>query len=325
MRFGAWTLNGQKFEGIFVGPDAAFEALPFTDGTTVQSLLEAGLPAALAAGAALEASGGERHPSSEIQLLAPYQPPTVRDGVAFEAHVEGVVKSVDNSEGVTPEWYDFPTFYFTNPWAIIGTGVTMTPPPTERLDYELELGVVIGRTPDGVDSNLTVEAAKDAIFGYLIFNDWSARDIQSREMKVRLGPAKGKDFATTIGPWIVTADEFADRTDAEGFLDVQMKVFVNGHLYGQDNAASIGWPLNEMVAYASRNTHVRPGDLIGSGTCGQGCLGELWGRAGKLDPAPLQTGDVVEMVIEGIGRISNRVGAPVAGPAIPPARRLSGR
>jgi len=201
----------------------------------------------------------------------------------------------------------------------------MTPPPTERLDYELELGVVIGRTSDGVDSNLTPAAAKDAIFGYLIFNDWSARDIQSREMKVRLGPAKGKDFATTIGPWIVTANEFADRIDAEGFLDVQMQVFVNGHLYGQDNAASIGWPLNEMVAYASRNTHVRPGDLIGSGTCGQGCLGELWGRAGKLEPAPLQTGDVVEMTIEGIGRISNRVGAPVAGPAIPPARRLAHR
>ena len=324
MRIGSWTRNGQKFEGIFVGPADAFEALPFTDGTTVMQLLETGLPGALAKCEALAAGAGERHPSSEIQLLAPYQPPTVRDGVAFEAHVEGVVKSVDNSEGVTPEWYDFPTFYFTNPWAIIGTGETMTPPPTERLDYELELGVVVGKTPDGVNSNLTPEAAKDAIFGYLIFNDWSARDIQSREMKVRLGPAKGKDFATTIGPWIVTADEFAARTDAVGFLDVQMRVFVNGKLYGQDNASSIGWPLNEMVAYASRNTQVRPGDLIGSGTCGQGCLGELWGRAGKLDPAPLKTGDEVAMEIEGIGRISNVVGTPVAGPAIPSARRKLG-
>lgn len=320
MKVGRWIYRGQTYEGLLVG-GVVLAGIPFTDGTTVQKLLEMGLPAALEKGRELVAGKPEQHHESQIQLLAPFQPVTVRDGVAFEAHVEGVVKSVDNSEGVTPEWYDYPTFYFTNPHAIIGTGAVMVPPPSEKLDYELELGVVIGATEDGIDSNLTPDAAKGAIFGYTVFNDWSARDIQAREMKVRLGPAKGKDFATTIGPWIVTADEFALRTDDEGFLNLTMQVKVNGQLYGQDLASNIGWPLHEMVAYASRNTHVRPGDLIGSGTCGQGCLAELWGRAGKLEPAPLKAGDKVEMFIEGIGKIVNVVGEPVAGPAIPAARK----
>jgi 2-keto-4-pentenoate hydratase/2-oxohepta-3-ene-1,7-dioic acid hydratase in catechol pathway len=324
MKLGRWIHKGKQYEGVFLGDSGSFEAVPFTDGTTVQSLLEAGLAAALAKGKKLIDGAHETHQGSEVSLLAPFQPATVRDGVAFEAHVEGVVKSVDNSEGVTPEWYDFPTFYFTNPHAIIGPDVTMTPPPSERLDYELELGVVVGATPTGECSNLTPDAAADAIFGYTVLNDWSARDIQAREMKVRLGPAKGKDFATTIGPWIVTADEFAGVMDAEGFLKIRMQVFVNDKLYGEDLASNIGWPLKEMVAYASRNTFVRPGDLIGSGTCGAGCMAELWGRAGKLEPAPLKAGDKVTMTIERIGTITNVVGEAVAGPAIPRARKKLG-
>lgn len=171
-----------------------------------------------------------------------------------------------------------------------------------------ELGVVIGATEDGIDSNHTPEAAKGAILGFTVLTGWSTRNIQAREMKVRLGPTKGKDFATTIGPWFVTAVEFARRTDDQGFMNLTMLVKVNGQLHGEDLASNIVWTLHEIVAYASRNTHVRPGDLIGSGTCGQGCLAELWGRGGKLEPAPLQAGDKVEMFIEGIGKIVNVVG-----------------
>ncbi len=117
-------------------------------------------------------------------------------------------------------------------------------------------------------------------------NDWSARDLQAREMKVRLGPAKGKDFATTLGPWIVTADEFADRLDGDGFLPLHAEVSINGERVGEDRISNMGWPFPELVAYAARNSVVRPGDVLGSGTVGNGgCLGELWGRRGELEPA----------------------------------------
>ncbi len=320
MKLGRWAHKGETFEGFFVGDNSDYHAVPFNNGVTIQSLLELGLPEALKTVAKCDAS--VKHHANEISLLAPLKPVTVRDGVAFEAHVEGVTQSIDNSTGVVEEWYDFPTFYFTNPHAIIGTDTVMSPPPSEKLDYELELGIIVGAIDGKPGVNLSPEKAKQAIFGYTIMNDWSARDIQAREMKVRLGPAKGKDFATTIGPWIVTADEFESRLDGEGFLPLNMKVWVNGELYGEDSLSNIGWPLNELVAYASRNTMVAPGDLIGSGTCGWGgCLAELWGRNGSLTPAPLKAGDEVKMTIEGIGTIVNVVGEPVVAPAIPRARQ----
>jgi 2-keto-4-pentenoate hydratase/2-oxohepta-3-ene-1,7-dioic acid hydratase in catechol pathway len=152
-------------------------------------------------------------------------------------------------------------------------------------------------------------------------NDWSARDLQAREMKVRLGPAKGKDFGTSLGPWIVTADELAPFVDEEGFLAVHAEVRVNGELVGEDLVSNMGWPFAELVAYASRNARVVPGDVLGSGTAGNGgCLGELWGRAGELTPPPLREGDEVRMTVEGIGDLTARVGAAVVPPAVPPAR-----
>lgn len=127
-------------------------------------------------------------------------------------------------------------------------------------------------------------------------------------MKVSLGPCKGKDFADTLGPWIVTADEFEDLHDAEGFLPISMAVEVNGKAIGQDLLSNMGWPFAELVAYASQDSVVRPGDVLGSGTCGSGCLAELWGRNGAKTPPPLKTGDVVRMTVEGIGTIENTVG-----------------
>ena len=194
----------------------------------------------------------------------------------------------------------------------------MSPPVTERLDFELEVAVVIGGVPGSDGANLTAEAAASHIFGYTIMNDWSARDLQSREMKVRLGPAKGKDFGTSLGPWIVTADELAPFLDEDGFLAVRAEVFVNGELVGDDLVSNMGWPFPELVAYASRNSRVVPGDVLGSGTVGNGgCLAELWGRRGELTPPPLAEGDEVRMVVEGIGELVARVGAAVAAPRRP--------
>ncbi|MFC4112909.1 fumarylacetoacetate hydrolase family protein [Nonomuraea zeae] len=261
---------------------------------------------------------GEPVPLSEVRLLAPYQPPTVRDFVAFEEHVEGVRRSVDGRAGVPDAWYDAPAFYFTNPYAVVGPHDDVPVPPGCRaFDFELEVAAVIGRA----GRDLTPDAAREHIAGYLIMNDWSARDLQSREMQVNLGPAKGKDTATTLGPWLVTADELEPYRDADGFLRLALTVSVNGAEIGRDLLSNMGWPFEDLVAYASRGTWVRPGDVLGSGTCGNGgCLAELWGLRGRPDPPPLRPGDVVEIAVEGIGAIRNTVVAGVDPVPLPKAR-----
>jgi 2-keto-4-pentenoate hydratase/2-oxohepta-3-ene-1,7-dioic acid hydratase in catechol pathway len=160
------------------------------------------------------------------------------------------------------------------------------------------------------------------VFGYTIFNDWSARDLQRREMRVNLGPAKGKDFASTLGPWIVTADELEPYRDAEGFLDLECTASVNGVELGRDVLSNMGWTFETMIAYASRDSRVVPGDVLASGTVGNGgCLAELWGRRGARLPPPLQTGDLVTLSVQGIGSLTNRVVAGGPAPALPPVRR----
>lgn len=318
MRIARWRHDGHVGEGFVVG-DAV---VPFPRGLSVADVLAAGL--AEVPVLAAEADRGASVPLGDVELLAPLVPASVRDFVAFEEHVEGVTASIDGASHVVDEWYEFPTFYFTNPHSIIATGSELRPPTTERLDFELEVGAVIGAVAGSDGRDLDPAEAAGHIFGYTIFNDWSARDIQGREMKVRLGPAKGKDFATTLGPWIVTADEFAGLVDDEGFLPIGMEVFVNGDRIGHDLLSNMGWPFGDLIAYASRNSRVVPGDVLGSGTAGNGgCLAELWGRAGELTPPPLAAGDEVVMRVEGIGEIRNTVGRAVGVPTIPPARHRS--
>ncbi|WP_158843622.1 fumarylacetoacetate hydrolase family protein [Saccharothrix deserti] len=289
----------------------------FPLGVTVLDLVRSGLPATFDAGAV--ALRGPAVPVDRVRLLPPLDPPTVRDFVAFEEHVEGVVASVSGGAGVPPEWYEAPTFYFTNPCALVGAHDDVPiPPGCELFDFELEVAAVVGR--DG--ASFTPEQAREAIFGYTVLNDWSARDLQRREMKVNLGPAKGKDSATTLGPWLVTADELEPFRDEDGFLALELRVAVNGEAVGRDLLSNMGWPFEELVSYASRGTRVRAGDVLGSGTCGNGgCLAELWGRRGAQDPPPLRPGDVVEMTVEGIGTISNTVVSGVDLPPVRPARR----
>jgi 2-keto-4-pentenoate hydratase/2-oxohepta-3-ene-1,7-dioic acid hydratase in catechol pathway len=320
VRFATYLEHPDSTARAGVVSDAGVHPLP--PDVTVLDLVRSGLPAALATGE--RALGEPALPVDAVRLLPPLAAPTVRDFVAFEEHVEGVAASVGTPAAeaavVVPEWYQAPTFYFTNPYALIGAYDDVpVPPGSELLDFELEVAVVVGR--DG--ASLTPEQARKHIFGYTVLNDWSARDLQRREMKVLLGPAKGKDSATTLGPWLVTTDELDPYRDADGFLALDLRAFVNGELIGQDLLSNMGWPFEELISYASRGTEVRAGDVLGSGTCGNGgCLAELWGRRGAIDPPPLRPGDVVELTVEGIGTVRNQV---VEGRTLPPIRAARDR
>lgn len=254
-------------------------------------------------------------PAGGVEVPIPVT--TIRDFITFEQHTAGSLRSVTGNAVVPDAWYEAPAFYFTNPHAAIGSGAPVpVPPGCDVLDFELEVAAVIGTA----GYNLTVDEAARHIVGFTILNDWSARDLQSREMKVGLGPAKGKDTATTLGPVVVTTDELA-AFESDGRYDVRMTVEVNDVEIGTDTLANMAWTFAELVAYASRGTWVRPGDVIGSGTCGSGCLAELWGWSGRHQPPPLQIGDTVRMTVQGIGEIENTVvGGPPLHP-VPAARR----
>jgi 2-keto-4-pentenoate hydratase/2-oxohepta-3-ene-1,7-dioic acid hydratase in catechol pathway len=256
-------------------------------------------------------------PLASVTLLPPLAPPAVRDFVCFEEHVEGMSR-LAGAAGVAPEWYEAPAFYFSNPHAVLGAHDDVpVPPGCERFDFELEVAAVVGRA----GRDLRPDRAGAHILGYTILNDWSARDLQLREMRVGLGPCKGKDSATTLGPWLVTADELAGYRDSDGFLRLGMRVEVNGVEIGRDLLSNMAWPFEDLAAYASRGAEIRPGDVLGSGTCGNGgCLAELWGRRGRVDPPPLRPGDLVTMTVDGIGTISNRVVPGTDAPLVAAAR-----
>lgn len=313
MRIGRWITNGTVHEGFIEDT----EVLPFPAGIGIPDVLARGLDALPGLRETAEEESGERMATlSEVRLLAPLRPASVRDFVAFEEHVEGVSAGIEGKSHVADEWYEAPTFYFTNPHTILGPEDQLTPPVTSRLDYELEVAAVLG---GDTGRDLTAAEGRERIFGYTIMNDWSARDLQAREMRVRLGPCKGKDFGTALGPWIVTADELAGLEDADGFLALEAEVFVNGERYGHDLVSNMGWTFGELVAYASRSSQVVAGDVLGSGTVGNGgCLGELWGRGRDLPP--LTEGDVVRMVVEGLGELVGHVGAATVPPELPAAR-----
>jgi 2-keto-4-pentenoate hydratase/2-oxohepta-3-ene-1,7-dioic acid hydratase in catechol pathway len=247
-----------------------------------------------------------------VHVLAPIpRPPTVRDFYAFEQHV----RTARQRRGLDmdPDWYELPVFYFSNPYAICGPDVDVAiPPGSAEMDYELEVAAVVGM--GGTD--LDPDDAERGIAGYCVMNDWSARDIQRREMKLSMGPVKGKDFATSIGPVFVTPDELEDARHNKSY-DLEMTASVNGVEYSRASLADIYWSFGEMLAYASRGTRVETGDVIGSGTCGTGCILEL-SLVHGVDRYPwLQPGDLVELSVERLGKLRNRV---VAGAPLRPLR-----
>lgn len=248
----------------------------------------------------------------QVRLRPPIpNPPQMRDFYAFEQHVR--TARARRGLEMDPDWYELPVFYFTNAYAVNGDGDDVAiPPGSSELDYELEVAAIIGRG----GSDLSAEAAESRIAGFTVMNDWSARDLQRREMKLSMGPVKGKDFATTLGPMLVTPDELADvRMDRA--YDLAMTASVNGVEYSRASLADIYWSFAEMISYASRGTRVETGDVIGSGTCGTGCILELSLVHGGEEYPWLKPGDEVTLSVERLGSITNRI---VAGTPLVPLR-----
>ena len=252
-------------------------------------------------------------PLESVQLLAPVPYPTsCRDAYAFRQHVAAARRN--RNVEMIPEFDQYPVFYFTNHHSITGPGeVLCMPDHLEKLDFELEAAIVICKQ----GRNIRAEAADDYIGGLMILNDLSARRLQQEEMLLNLGPAKGKDFATTTGPWLVTLDELErfEIPAKEGHVgkswNLPMKAIVNGVQVSEGNLGDMDWTFAEIIERASYGVDLYPGDVIGSGTVGTGCFLELNGT-GKLENPGyteqwLQPGDVVELEIENIGILSNTI------------------
>ena len=250
----------------------------------------------------------------DVQVIAPVpHPRSCRDGYAFRQHVA----TARRNRGVEmiPEFDQFPIFYFTNHNSIVGEGdIYVEKDHLHKLDFELEGAVVLNKQGKNID-------AKDAdsyIAGYMIMNDLSARLLQMDEMKLNLGPAKGKDFATAVGPWLVTKDEleqFKISTPSGDKYDLEMKAYHNGRQISHGNLKDMDWTFAEIIERASYGVEVFPGDVIGSGTCGTGCYLELNGTAAiqakekgeEFTPVWLKEGDAIELEITGLGRLSNKI------------------
>jgi fumarylacetoacetate (FAA) hydrolase len=252
-------------------------------------------------------------PVGNLQLLAPVPFPTsCRDGYAFRQHVAAARRN--RGAQMIPEFDQFPVFYFTNPHSIQGPGdVNCMPDHLEKLDFELEAAIVICKH----GRNITAEEADEYIGGLMIMNDLSARRLQMEEMLLNLGPAKGKDFATTIGPWLVTLDELEEFVvpAKEGHIgrrwNLSMKCYVNEKQVSEGSLADMDWTFAEIIERASYGVNLFPGDVIGSGTVGTGCFLELNGSKKLEDPNYaeqwLAAGDVVELEIDHLGKLSNTI------------------
>ncbi len=236
-------------------------------------------------------------PLAQVRLRSPIlQPPTVRDFMAFEGHAGFYSKELPES------WYRLPIFYFSNPLRIFGPDEEVPfPSASDRLDYELEIGCVISRE----GTNVSAASGLDWIAGFLIYNDWSARDLQFDEMECRLGPAKGKDAATSLGPWLATTDELLPHI-RDGRLQLRCTLKVNGEQWMEGNAREMQFTWGDFIERASRDSRIVPGDVFGSGTVSGGTVGEAIGRG--YPARYLQPGDVVEMEVQGLGILRNRLG-----------------
>jgi len=278
MRLGTFaTADGEPFVGSLDGERVSVHAAPEMH--------------AYLAGEGREPTGVE-HALTELSVLAPVpEPPSVRDFYAHEGHVAAGARL--RGREIAPHWYEAPAFYFSNPAAVFGPGeAVVRPASTSMLDFELEIAAVIGIEAGG----------EPAIAGFTLMNDWSARDVQAGEVTVGLGPAKAKDFATSVGPWIVTPDELPY---AEGRLRLSARVEVNGEIVAECDASAQHFGWDEIVAHAGRDTRLRPGDLLGSGTLTGGCLLEQL-AAGET-PRWIEPGDLVALEADGLGRLETPV------------------
>ena len=252
------------------------------------------------------------HNLEEVKLLAPIpRPNSLRDAYAFRQHVE--TSRRNRGLEMIKEFDDFPVFYFSNHNAIFGPSddIQCMPSHFEKLDYELEIAILIGK--EGI--NVRAENAKEYIAGFMIMNDMSSRGLQMKEMKLNLGPAKGKDFASVLGPYLVTPDELSaniiNEDDNGCNYDLQMTCSLNGKLLSKGNLKDMAWSFEKIIERVSYGATIYPGDIIGSGTVGTGCLLEINGtnklKSSDFTEVWLKENDVVEMEIEKLGKITNKI------------------
>lgn len=320
MKLVTYKRGNETRSGLLVG-DAADTVLDLAGalahvgskvaGRTVLEIVEAGKEGLAGAREALGAWESKRAPAelavplASVSLLAPIpRPPSMRDGYAFRQHVETARRN--RGLEMIPEFDQFPVFYFTNHQAVVGPGpVRVEPLHLERLDFELEAAIVVGSEA----RNVRAADADALVFGLTIMNDFSARALQMEEMKLSLGPAKGKDFATGLGPYLVTMDELAGRTvrgPNGATFDLGMRAFVNGVQVSTGNVKDMNWTFAQILERASYGVTLYPGDVIGSGTCGTGCFLELNGSKITKDQW-LRAGDIVALEIDGLGRLENTI------------------
>lgn len=296
MRLVTYDLTGVRRLGALVDGDVVDLPGAARDPSfpaTMEELVEAGTEALEAARLALQSADVERHTVEGARLLVPLLPGSLRDFLAFEDHVQR--GSARRGEPVPEAWYEMPIYYKGNHRSVFGPDEEIPwPPYTDELDYELEVAAILG----GRGRDLDEEQAGALVFGYTLMNDWSARDIQRKEMSVRLGPAKGKDFATSFGPCVVTPDELDPAS-------VRLEARVDGEVWSQGSLGDAHWSFPQMIAHVSRGEDVWPGDVYGSGTFGGGCGLDL----GRF----LWPGAVVELEAEEIGTLRNRVSDRPAG------------
>ena len=252
------------------------------------------------------------HNLEEVKLLAPIpRPNSLRDAYAFRQHVE--TSRRNRGLEMIKEFDDFPVFYFSNHNAIFGPNddIECMPSHFEKLDYELEIAILIGKE----GRNIKAKNAKEYITGFMIMNDMSSRGLQMKEMKLNLGPAKGKDFASVLGPYLVTPDELSgniiNEDDNGCNYDLQMTCSLNGKLLSKGNLKDMAWSFEKIIERVSYGATIYPGDIIGSGTVGTGCLLEINGtnklKSSDFTEVWLKENDVVEMEIEKLGKITNKI------------------
>ena len=292
-------LEGARRALVAAQPGRAHNSVLFRQPvTTLDSHLANGLRVEALADL-LAADAEEPMDASALQFGPPIlQPPSFRDFYAFERHVGTMWKRRDME--IPEAWYRMPIFYFSNVSEIRGPGDPVWAPRGSReLDYELEVAALVDTPVRDADSARGIAA----IGGYMVLNDWSARDLQREETTVRLGPAKGKDFASSIGPWLVTPDELADVQRDKGY-DLAMTASVNGQELSRGTWSSAHFSFGDMVARASADVRLRPGDLVGSGTVGTGCLLEI---RDEILKRYLEPGDSVTLAIERLGELTSPI------------------
>ncbi len=297
MRFCLVELKGQSQPTLAIGKDGGL--LPLDAPASLRGALEQYGPDGL-----MKLAGDAKGDTIAIDQVTRWLPPVpdprvFRDFYAFEQHVKTCRQK--RGQEMLPEWYEFPVFYFSNPGSFRGhMEPVKKPASTKELDLELEVACVIGKDI----SDASGDAADDAIFGYMVLNDLSARDLQRQEMKCMLGPAKGKDFASAAGPWVVTKDEIEDKRVGPGKYDLTMLARKNGKEISRGNFKDITHDFTKMIERASRDVTLYPGDVIGSGTVGTGCILELGpdNTGGWLEP-----GDTIELEIDQLGILTTPI------------------